>query len=447
MKKKLMVIPLILFLLLFGFSFYKYHSIHKFNANAVKKNIDFLSNSDFKGRLGGTLENEEAARYIQAQFEAENLKKFNSNYYYQVFKTNYPKKVTGTPYLKVIDNTNTLVKTYTYGKDFKEDLLSFKQNHPILYKNFSFSESKYYIKVHSGNNIYVFYCPEKDNLSFRSSFDGNSPYSLFVSTTEQTLNELKNYLKNGYIVDCFIPYENSETNLKNIVGYIKGKSSKNPIVISAHFDHVGEDLNGNIYHGALDNASGVSFIIEMSKFLKSLGTPDRDIIFAAFNGEEFGLKGSEAFVNKYLSSIKTASEFNFDMVGSKTPLCIMGAKKDSANTDLIRETADICSKDNVPFNYLFENASDHSPFRDNKISALTFCDNDTSRIHTPSDTASHISTAAIDTCFEVASKEIINKAYASNPFILYNKEITLFSLCGFILSSLITIVFILKKTK
>ncbi|KHD37148.1 aminopeptidase [Clostridium acetobutylicum] len=449
MKIKLMLIPLILFASIFSFTFYKYHSIHKFNANAVKNNIALLSSSYYKGRMGGTLENEEAARYIQSQFKNENLEKFNSNLYYQVFKTAYPQKIDGAPYLKVISSTNEVVKTYTYGKDFKEDMLSFKQNHAILYKNFSFAESKYYIKVHSGNNVYVFYCPENDNLSFRSSFDGNSPYSMFIVTTENTLNELKNYLKNGYIVDCFIPYQNSSANLKNIIGCIKGKSSKNPVVISAHFDHVGEDLNGEIYHGALDNASGVSFILEMSKFLKSLGTPDRDIIFAAFNGEEFGLKGSEAFVNKYLSSLKGASVFNFDMIGAQKsiPLCLMGAKKDSANTPLIKETADICSKDHVYFNYLFENASDHSPFRDNKISALTFCDDDNFRIHTPSDTISYISTSSIDRCFEVASKEIVRKAYASNIFIMYTNQIILFSLCGFTLSSLIIIVLAIKKAK
>ncbi|PJI09206.1 MULTISPECIES: M28 family metallopeptidase [Clostridium] len=448
MKKKLLFIPLILFALLFGISFYKYKNIHRFDYNAVKKNISLLSSSYFKGRMGGTLENEETARYIESQFKSENLEKFNSNYYYQVFKTSYPKKVAGTPYLKVINSSNnSLVKEYLYGKDFKEDMLSFKQNHAILYRNFKFAVAPSYLKIKCKDNTYVFYATENNDVSFRSSFDGDNPYSMFIITTKQTLNELKNYLINGYIVDCFIPYTNDSTNLKNIVGYIKGKSSKNPIVISAHFDHMGTDLNGTVYGGALDNASGTSFVIEMSKFLKSLGTPDRDIIFAAFNGEEFGLKGSSAFVDKYLPKLKDADVFNFDMVGSpkSAPLCLMGSKKDSSKTPLIEDTAAICKKDHIYFNYLFEDASDHSPFRKDKVSAITFCDNDTSRIHTPSDTYKYISADSINRCFDVSSKEIMRKAYGLNPLVLYNRQIMIFSLCGFIASFMIIIVVNLKN--
>ena len=48
------------------------------------------------------------------------------------------------------------------------------------------------------------------------------------------------------------------------------KSNNNPknqaIVISAHFDHVGSYKN-SLYAGALDNASGVSTVLEITRYL------------------------------------------------------------------------------------------------------------------------------------------------------------------------------------
>ncbi len=45
-------------------------------------------------------------------------------------------------------------------------------------------------------------------------------------------------------------------------------------------------------------------MLELVKYIKSLGTPNRDIIFVSFNAEEFGCLGSKAFVDKYYSKIK-----------------------------------------------------------------------------------------------------------------------------------------------
>jgi Zn-dependent M28 family amino/carboxypeptidase len=186
---------------------------------------------------------------------------------------------------------------------------------------------------------------------------------------------------------------------------------------------MGEDFSGNIYSGALDNASGMSFVIEMSKYIKSLGTPDRDIIFVGFNAEEYGFKGSSAFAKTYYSKIKSGKVFNFDMIGGNTavPLSIMGAKKDNTNTPLVHEVSNICSESHIKYNLIFQDASDHSPFRQLGINSVTFCDDDTTRIHTPNDKAQFINTSSIETCYTAASKEILTSAFSKNPIVLYDK--------------------------
>lgn len=447
MKKFIICILLILSSILFVFSFKKYCSVHKFDINTVKNNTAFLSSDNFKGRIGGSFENDEAANYIKGQFKASNLIGYSNNYY-QTFKAYYPKKVPGDPCLKIVDTHGNIVKSFTYGKDFKEDMLNFKKNHFIFYNGSNINSNSSYIQVKSKNDNFLIYSPKDNNINFRSSFIADCDYSLCVMTTKNCLSQIKNYLTTGCIVDCFIPYVNDTTTLKNVIGYIKGSdSSKPPIIISAHFDHMGTDLSGTVYNGALDNASGTSFILEMSKFISSLGTPNRNIIFVAFNGEEFGLKGSEAFVNEYYPKIKGGEDYNFDMIGSSPsiPLSIMGGKKDNVNSKPINSISALCAKEHVNFNYLFEDASDHSSFRNKNIEAITFCDDDTSRIHTPSDKASYINSDSIDRCFKIVSKNIINNSYNFSFLILYNKQVCILSLFSMIILTLILIQYLIKK--
>lgn len=110
--------------------------------------------------------------------------------------------------------------------------------------------------------------------------------------------------------------------LQNVLGYIKGKRSNEYVIIGAHFDHLGEDKsisNDGIFNGADDNASGVSAVLQIAEaMMKEKQTPERNVIFAFWDGEEKGLLGSQFFVNTFpaVSSIK--SYLNFDMIGRNT---------------------------------------------------------------------------------------------------------------------------------
>jgi len=99
---------------------------------------------------------------------------------------------------------------------------------------------------------------------------------------------------------------------KNVIGYIPGQSDK-VIVISAHYDHLGI-INGQIFNGADDNASGVAGILKIAAhFAKN--KPDYTLIFAAFDAEEFGRKGSAYFVDHLPIDIKRIKlNINLDMI-------------------------------------------------------------------------------------------------------------------------------------
>ncbi|WP_268071224.1 M28 family metallopeptidase [Clostridium sp. ZS2-4] len=399
--------------------------------------IRYLSSDHFQGRLTGTIENQEIEEYIKLQFIKNDLKPFLGEYD-QAFKLTYPSKIKGKePYLNVTDKNGNIIKSFTYGKDYKEDMLNFKSNkfnfnnqNPLIVSR----ENSIQIKYNS--DYFLLYSSSDNTLKFRSSFISTDPWSMCIMLSKNTLSELKKSLSDGYNINCFIPFTNKKTSARNILGYIEGKNkNSSPVIISAHFDHLGTDLGDNIYRGALDNSSGTAFMLEMVEYIKSLGTPERNILFIGFNAEEFGCLGSAEFVKKYKNHITDSKVFNFDMIGSDkgVPLCIMGGKNDTTKSSLMRSASNTCSDEHIHFNYLFENASDHKAFRENNIDAITFCDDDKSRIHTPEDTLEFISTSAIERCYDVASKEIIKYAFNENLLFLYYKQGLLISSMGIIL--------------
>jgi len=110
-----------------------------------------------------------------------------------------------------------------------------------------------------------------------------------------------------------------------------------PLVVGAHVDHLGRgetsgslargDEKGAIHPGADDNASGVAAVLEVAQQLaadRAAGelTGARDIVFAAWSGEELGLLGASHFAEvtaeragaEDLGEV-VAAYINLDMVG------------------------------------------------------------------------------------------------------------------------------------
>lgn len=102
---------------------------------------------------------------------------------------------------------------------------------------------------------------------------------------------------------------------QNVIGVLPGKNRDEAMVLSAHFDGCGFDSCG-VYKGAVDNASGVVTMLKCAQLLKDTfrgSTPDMDIVFAAFDGEENGLIGSQYFMQQ--SEYKKVININLDSLG------------------------------------------------------------------------------------------------------------------------------------
>jgi len=141
---------------------------------------------------------------------------------------------------------------------------------------------------------------------------------------------LKPWKKDG---DYFQPFEavvdarGRKKTVKNIIGIIPGVNPKfagQAVVVSAHYDHLGlgwPDVHkgdeGKIHHGADDNASGISVMLELARTMGKTAHPMRTIVFVAFTGEEAGLLGSRYFVqhNGRFLPKQIIADLNLDTVG------------------------------------------------------------------------------------------------------------------------------------
>ncbi|MDT8715567.1 Zn-dependent exopeptidase M28 [Clostridium sp. 19966] len=446
-KRHLSIFILLIFSLLCVLGFRYTKQRNSFDISETIDNIEYLSSEKLGGRLAGTLGNTEASVFVRDWFKKNGIEPLTKDYM-ESFEVLAPKKLNGSAYLKIVNSSGAAVHQFKYGTDFKEDMLNFQSNSINFNKKDQIHQDKGFITVAQNNKIYLFYCPEDNNLSFRSSFFSDSNISLCVLLNKNAFDSMKNYIAKGYNVQCFLPYETEKVKINNVLGIVKGKRSNlPPIVISAHFDHLGNDLSGNTYFGALDNASGTAFMMELAKLVKSIGQPERDIIFAAFNAEEFGCLGSKYFVQDYKGRLSGSQVFNFDMIGSdqNVPISIIGGSKDNANSPLVKDTAKICSDKNISFKYSFEDCSDHEFFRKNNIDAVTLCDNDISKIHTPSDKSEYISESSIHRSYILSSKLIIKYAYSDYVYYIYNN--TIFFIFIVLVITIFTIVMVHNKIK
>ena len=131
----------------------------------------------------------------------------------------------------------------------------------------------------------------------------------------------------------------------NVVGVLPGTKHPNErIIYTAHWDHLGvglPDAKGDrIYNGAVDNASGVSGLIELGRAFASAPRTERTVQFMAVTAEEKGLLGSEYYASSPLYPLATTvANINMDGAAVNGPAKDISASGDGGLTlqdDLIK---------------------------------------------------------------------------------------------------------------
>jgi len=138
--------------------------------------------------------------------------------------------------------------------------------------------------------------------------------------------------------------ELSHSRADNVVAKLAGSDdrlSRETIVLSAHLDHLGTgtpDHGDGIFHGAMDNASGVASLLEVARAMQEMGHhPRRSVLFVAVSGEEKGLLGSRYFAaHPTMQAGTMVADINMDMFLPLYPLkrvVVFGAEESSLGDD------------------------------------------------------------------------------------------------------------------
>ena len=107
----------------------------------------------------------------------------------------------------------------------------------------------------------------------------------------------------------------------NAVGLVKGSSHPDDVVVyTAHWDHLGTrtgaDGKPQIFHGAIDNGSGIAGLLEIAR-LTAQSKPQRSVLFIATTSEEQGLLGAAYYVAHPLFPLPhTVADLNMDVLDS-----------------------------------------------------------------------------------------------------------------------------------
>ena len=226
----------------------------------------------------------------------------------------------------------------------------------------------------------------------------------------------------SFSIDLTTDVVRRETPSFNVVGILPGSDLKlknEAVVIGAHYDHLGRGgegslaaREGEIHHGADDNASGVAGLIELARmFSTQRPKPRRTIVFIAFSGEEEGLIGSNFYVNHPVVPLaNTVAMINLDMIGrmAQSKLIVGGVgtaqewreKITTANHFPEDQRADggtdgafslaVPRAFSLTLNEDGYGPSDHSSFYAKQIPVLFFWTGTHNDYHKPSDTAEKI---------------------------------------------------------
>ncbi|MCK5943698.1 MAG: M20/M25/M40 family metallo-hydrolase [Planctomycetes bacterium] len=186
----------------------------------------------------------------------------------------------------------------------------------------------------------------------------------------------------------------------NVVAVLRGSDPElrdEAIVYSAHMDHVGTRMDGDVFNGADDNASGSAGLLAIaSAFAKAEQKPRRSVIFLSVSGEELGLWGSQYFSEHPTWQLdKLVANINTDMIGRSGPesgpmeVTVTPSHDHAKFSTIVRDAARFGKSLGMSFSSgdKYYTRSDHYNFARKGIPVVFFCNGEHEDYHQVTDHA------------------------------------------------------------
>ena len=186
----------------------------------------------------------------------------------------------------------------------------------------------------------------------------------------------------------------------NVVAVLRGSDpalAGEAVVYSAHMDHVGTRMDGEVFNGADDNASGSAGLMGIAAaFAGAKEKPRRSVIFLSVSGEELGLWGSKFFAeNPTWPVAKIVANVNTDMIGRSGPesaqdeVTVTPSHRHKSFSTIVQDAARFGEQLGLSFESgdKYYTRSDHYNFAEKGIPVVFFCNGEHEDYHQVSDHA------------------------------------------------------------
>jgi len=207
----------------------------------------------------------------------------------------------------------------------------------------------------------------------------------------------------------------------NALGAIRGRDpdlTEEIILVSAHMDHLGVAPDGQVFHGADDNASGTAVMMHLADILTANRfRPKRTVIFCGFGAEEQGLVGSRALAARYPFRGRIVAVLNMDMVGQGEPkIAVNGGACFPAMQRRIETILPPSLRPLTSFGPHVGSSSDHWPFYERGVPAFAISTRGKHpHYHHPQDEAANIDPACLEAAARVVGSIVVKLATYEKP--------------------------------
>ena len=153
----------------------------------------------------------------------------------------------------------------------------------------------------------------------------------------------------------------------NAIGFLQGSDpNAGAVLYTAHLDHFPPRPDGAVMHGANDDASGTTAVLEIAHALAAAGQPKRSILFVCYGSEELGGWGSQYFTaHPPLPLTSIVANLEFEMIGAQDPklpantLMMTGFERSDLGEALKAHGA-LVAGDPYPEQHFFERSDNYS---------------------------------------------------------------------------------------
>lgn len=398
----------------------------------LQKDVSVLASAEMEGREAGTKGEKKAVNYIKKQFQEIGIAPLFDDSFFQYF--DFPNKLTYT------ENNTLQIEEVMYNLD--DDYFIMPQSaNTIVNANVVYVEYGFYDN-YIGWNDYQFYENIEGNIFVMEYFLPGKLYKELDITAKQAaekkidkaiekgaegiifvnsrnlrldprinikrianqreipvifaeIDVYEHLKKNNFDIEVNIEVEVVKENKKgiNVAGYIDN-NAPTTVIIGAHHDHLGyggptsqHSGKPKIHHGADDNASGVTGVLETARYLKNSELNNNNYLFITFSAEEKGLLGSFYFTRSNAYNMEKVNYmFNLDMIGrlEDNNLMLIGTGTSSKWENIIDENkTESFNIRKIPRGI---GGSDHTAFYFKRIPAIFFFTGIHDDYHKPSDT-------------------------------------------------------------